>query len=110
MTEHDQFFDLVSRITADVLRGMGYTAGGGSSSAQTCPAGSACTVSGQSCPAGPACTVEQGGGNEYGACPRVLPKQVEEYVDAGAARVGGGLASGEGLKDGLAGLIDHTLL
>jgi deoxyribose-phosphate aldolase len=58
-----------------------------------------------------ACSVESTGWcNGCGHCAKCLPTQVDEFVDAGAARIGGGLGVGAGLKDSLAGLIDHTLL
>jgi deoxyribose-phosphate aldolase len=96
MTPHDEFAALVSRITTDVLRGMGYAM----------PAAPAPEASAEH-----ACTLDSAGWcNGCGQCPRFLPEQVGEFVDAGAARIGGGLGVGEGIKDHLAGLIDHTLL
>jgi deoxyribose-phosphate aldolase len=99
MTSYDEFADLVSRITADILRGMGY--------AVPEPGGATAAAA----PAATGCTLESDGWcNGCGQCPRFLPEQVEEFVDAGAARIGAGLGVGDGLKDHLAGLIDHTLL
>jgi deoxyribose-phosphate aldolase len=112
MTEHDQFAELVSRITSDVLRGMGYD----TASPAAAPAGrsngngnapAADRGGGHTLSSGDACSVDASG---YGSCPRVLPQQVQDWVDAGAARIGAGFESLDALRSRLAGLIDHTLL
>ncbi len=100
MVDGERIVDLVTRITLQVLQDL---------NAQAAPDAGALA---QVLPQGPGvCTTEQGSDcNGCGLCPTLLPRQVEEVVDAGAARIGGALGVGHGLKDSLAGLIDHTLL
>ena len=106
MSSHDDFNELVARITADVLRGMGY----GSPAPAPSPSWETPASRAEVGSSSQSCSVDGSGWcNGCGHCAKCLPTQVDEFVDAGAARIGG-LGAGPGIKDSLAGLIDHTLL